>query len=155
MRISKSSLTLTAMLAVCGFLLVGCGSSGAGTSTNTVTSTESPIPNTSGVKASLEDGTQVYLLSENTNSDETKSMKIISDPNKTGGDTSELVGKTFLEFSNLSGIHDKATLTASNSSEVYECDLVSESCMVIPHINNNENSISFYVSSGRFYAVKK
>lgn len=43
MKIFKSSLTRAAMLAVCGFLLVGCGAGGSGTSSDTVVN-GNPIP---------------------------------------------------------------------------------------------------------------
>lgn len=139
-------------------LLAACGGGSRASSigVNTpVTSAESPIPNTSGVRTTLDEGVQVFLLSENTNAEETKHMSIISDPNKTDGEKSGLAGKTFLEFRNLSGFHDVAGIMITEISEVYECELAAEQCILIPFKANYNGVFSFYVQEGRFYAVKK
>lgn len=160
MKISKHSLAHTALFAVCALFLASCGGDDTSTTVRTtpvntpVIAAESPIPNTTGVKMSLSDGTQVYLLSENINSDETKNMKIVSNPQKTGGDTSKLVGKTFLEFENLSGIHDKATIPAKEPVRVHQCDIKTAECIVIGHTSLGNGIISFDIKEGKFYAIK-
>jgi len=158
MKISKHSVTLATIFAVCGLLLASCGGGSGGASTtgaNTpVTSADSPIPNTTGVKTTLDDGTQVYLLSENTNADETKNMKILSSPDKTGGDVSKLVGKTFLEFQNLASRHEQAVITAGTAKRVFKCDLETKKCTVIGHNSVGAAQISFEVEEGKFYAIK-
>ena len=149
-----SMLALPIILSACGGGKENVIVSTVPTTNVPVTAQQSPIQNTTGVKTSLSDGTQVYLLSENTNSDETKNMKIVSNPQKTGGDPSKLVGKTFLEFENLSGIHDKATVPAKEPVRVHQCDIKTAECIVISHTSLGNGIISFDVKEGKFYAIK-
>jgi len=143
---------------ICLGLLAGCGGGGSANqaeASSVVTPSESPVPGTSGVKALLGDGTKVYLISESTDSNKTKNMKIISNPEKTGGDPSKLVGKTFLEFENLSGVNDQVVVFADEKKAVvYRCDLKESKCISIGYGSPGNGLISFEVEAGRFYAIE-
>jgi hypothetical protein len=151
MKNPKQLITLAAVVAMCGVLLASCGGGGAKTTTATkVEVSDSPIPNTSGMKLPLRDGGNLYALS----SAEGSNPSIIKSGVATDGNKDSLVDGTFFEFSNLPATAQTKALIDKDISSVYECSKADNECKNIS-IKTDGTYKFFLIQDGYFYAIEK
>ena len=148
-------------------LLSACGGGGSDTGASSappvsgvsvstvVVAPSSPIPGTSGVRVSLQDGTSVFALGPV--AQETSRTNITAAPVPVSADTSKIVGRTLLQFANLPSPNSIAVIRgAGEVVRVYECDAANRTCARLPSVSALAGGdIAFPVLAGKFYAVQK
>lgn len=151
---------LLLLLSACGG---GGGDTGAGSAPpasgvlvpTVVTPSSSPMSGTSGVRVTLQDGTSVFALGSE--AQDTSRITITAAPVPAGADTSQMVGRTLLQFANLPSRNSLAVFRgAGEVVRVYECDSANRKCARLPSVTTlNGGDIAFPVVAGKFYAVQK
>lgn len=121
--------------------------------TRAIVGTASPIDGLEGIAGNASDGTTIYLLRSVATATQTP-LKIILSPAKTGGDPSNLVGKTFFEFSASSEDRAQVVVSSNDVRSVNECSLSEKTCTILPYGRTNAG-IVFEIRLDSFYALEK
>lgn len=156
-------------------LLSACGGGGGGDASNApatppaspappppamlahapVTAAASPLPGTTGVRVSLQDGTSVFALGPE--DQDTARITVSAASLPAGADTAQMVGRTLLQFANLPEGKPVAVVRGVGEIQrVYECDAATRTCARLPSVMAlSGGDIAFPVLAGKFYAVQK
>lgn len=152
MKNPKQLITLAAIVAMCGVLLASCGGGSVtnNTGTNKIDVSDSPIPNTSGVKLSLREGGNLYALSSSENSN----ISITKNGEAPSGNKESLIDGSFFEFGNLPTTTQTKAVIDKDITSVYECSKADNECKRIS-VKTDGAYKFFLVQDGYFYAVEK
>lgn len=140
-------------LLVIVLLSAGCGGSSSDSQDSglpSVSGNESPVSNSSGIRLSLADGSNLYLLVEENQPSEHLDIQLFSVPE---ADMSQTLGETFYEFVSPNTGHAFGVLeTDAAIVSVSACYLEEQRCRETPMTTLTENSFSFDVRPNYKYA---